>query len=116
MIVEQTDRCKKIVTGLLDFARQNKVVRQPVDVKRLVDHSLKIVPCPENVVVQVKHEVEDPMIEVDGDQIAQVLTNLFTNAYAAMPQGGALSLLVWSDETTVRFTVSDTGTGIPGRI
>ena len=113
MIVEQTDRCKKIVTGLLDFARQNKVVRQAVDVKRLVDHSLKIVPCPENVVVQVKHEVEDPMIEVDGDQIAQVLTNLFTNAYAAMPQGGTLSLLVWSDEATVRFTVSDTGTGIP---
>jgi signal transduction histidine kinase len=113
MIVEQTDRCKKIVTGLLDFARQNKVVRQPVDVKRLVDQSLKIVPCPESVVVQVTYEVEDPMIEVDGDQIAQVLTNLFTNAYAAMLQGGILSLLVWSDETAVRFTVSDTGTGIP---
>jgi signal transduction histidine kinase/Fe-S-cluster-containing hydrogenase component 2 len=113
MIVEQTDRCKKIVTGLLDFARQNKVVRQPVDVKRLVDQSLKIVPCPESVVVQVTYEVEDPMIEVDGDQIAQVLTNLFTNAYAAMLQGGTLSLLVWSDETAVRFTVSDTGIGIP---
>jgi len=113
MIVEQTDRCKKIVTGLLDFARQNKVIRQPVDVKRLVDQSLKIVPCPENVVVQVNHEVEDPMVEVDGDQIAQVLTNLFTNAYAAMPQGGILSIVVWSDETAVRFTVSDTGIGIP---
>ena len=113
MIVEQTDRCKKIVTGLLDFARQNKVIRQPVDVRRLVDQSLKIVPCPENVVVEVTYEVEDPMIEVDGDQVAQVLTNLFTNAYAAMPQGGTLSILVWSDETAVRFTVSDTGIGIP---
>ena len=113
MIVEQTDRCKKIVAGLLDFARQNKVVRQPVDVKRLVDQSLRIVPCPENVAVQVKHEIEEPMIEVDGDQITQVLTNLFTNAYAAMPQGGKLSILIWSDGTTVRFTVSDTGIGIP---
>ena len=31
MIVEQADRCKKIVAGLLNFARQNKVVRQPID-------------------------------------------------------------------------------------
>jgi two-component system NtrC family sensor kinase len=113
MIVEQTDRCKKIVAGLLDFARQNKVVRQPVDVKKLVDQSLRIVPCPENVVVQVEHDMKDPMIEVDGDQITQVLTNLFTNAYAAMPDGGRLSILIRSEETAVRFTVSDTGIGIP---
>ena len=31
MIAEQADRCKKIVAGLLQFARQNKVVRIPND-------------------------------------------------------------------------------------
>ncbi len=36
MIAEQADRCKKIVAGLLHFARQNKVVRQPVDVHDLL--------------------------------------------------------------------------------
>ena len=29
MIVEQANRCKRIVAGLLDFARQNKVAFQP---------------------------------------------------------------------------------------
>ena len=36
IIAEQADRCKKIVAGLLHFARQNKVVLQPVDVRELV--------------------------------------------------------------------------------
>jgi len=29
MVAEQANRCKRIVSGLLDFARQNKVARQP---------------------------------------------------------------------------------------
>jgi signal transduction histidine kinase len=53
------------------------------------------------------------MMEADGDQITQVLTNLLTNAYAAMPQGGRLSILIRSEGTAVRFTVSDSGIGIP---
>ena len=34
----------------------------------------------------------DPVAEIDADQIVQVLTNLFTNAQQAMPDGGALTI------------------------
>ncbi len=34
MVVEQADRCKKIVAGLLDFARQNKVEHDRVHLAR----------------------------------------------------------------------------------
>jgi signal transduction histidine kinase len=51
--------------------------------------------------------------EVDPDQIVQILINLLTNAQAAMPEGGTLTVGTDADERTVRLIVSDTGVGIP---
>ena len=36
-IVDQANRCKRIISGLLNFARQSRVVRQPASVPELVD-------------------------------------------------------------------------------
>jgi len=113
MVVEQADRCKKIVAGLLHFARQNKVVLQPVNLCDLVDRVVDVVPVPENVSVTVEHRMADPVAELDRDQIAQVLTNLVTNAAAAMPAGGAIRIATESVDGLVRIAISDTGVGIP---
>lgn len=113
MIVEQTDRCKKIVAGLLNFARQNKVNRQPADIVELVEHVLKTLPPPEGVHVQAVHETVNPVAEIDPDQITQVLNNLLTNAYEAMPGGGTLTVhTAGIDADTVEVRVTDTGSGI----
>jgi signal transduction histidine kinase/iron only hydrogenase large subunit-like protein len=112
MIVEQADRCKKIVSGLLHFARQNKVLLQETDVADLVERSLRAMPPPEGVAVGVEHAPGDRTAEVDRDQIIQVLTNLFSNAYAAMPQGGRLTVGTDGDAERLRLRVADTGVGI----
>ncbi len=112
MIAEQTERCKKIVAGLLDFARQNKVVRQPTDVNELLHRCMRIMPPPDTVTVVVRTEAEDPMAELDPDQINQILINLVNNGYEAMPNGGTLTVGTHGDEHFVRFVVSDTGMGI----
>lgn len=113
MVVEQADRCKKIVAGLLDFARQNKVEHDRINVADLVQKALRSVPPPVNVALDVESSMDDPMVEADPDQLTQVLINLVSNAYAAMPDGG--SLRVRSDDAGDRFAivVSDTGVGIP---
>jgi len=113
MIVTQADRCKKIVSGLLHFARQNKVVAQPIDVHALVEQTLRVLPAPANVRVEIRRESQDTGAEVDADQIAQVLTNLVTNAYAAMPDGGTLTVTTAAEDGRVRIRVADTGVGIP---
>jgi len=113
MIAEQADRCKKIVAGLLHFARQNKVVRYPVDLSELLDRWLRTMKIPENITVRVEHALDDPIAEIDRDQVVQVLTNLTSNALAAMESGGTLTLQTGGDQRSVFIRFSDTGVGIP---
>ncbi len=114
LIVDQADRCKKIVANLLDFARQNRVVLMPTDVREIADAALRSLPPPDGVTAHATHEIEDPVAELDKDQISQVVTNLISNAYAAMEAGGgALTVSTSGDATHVRFVVADTGCGIP---
>jgi signal transduction histidine kinase len=49
---------------------------------------------------------------VDSQQIGQVLTNLVTNAYQAMPTGGKLTIQGEVAKDYVRILVTDTGRGI----
>jgi signal transduction histidine kinase/NAD-dependent dihydropyrimidine dehydrogenase PreA subunit len=113
MIAEQADRCKRIVAGLLHFARQNKVTLLPADLPELVESALRGLPSQESVDVVVENTLAEAEAEVDRDQIIQVLTNLVSNAYAAMPQGGRLTIRLDGDEEKVRLCVRDTGVGIP---
>ena len=112
MIVQQADRCKKIVAGLLDFARQNKVVLKDADLVELITATLRALPAPAGVTVDVQHAAEKQSTRLDSDQIVQVLTNLVTNAYAAMPDGGTLTIATGGDEDDVTIGVGDSGCGI----
>ena len=113
LIVDQANRCKKIISGLLNFARQSRVVRQPTDLTNLVGEVMRTLPFAEGVSVEVVDHLEDPTAELDGDQIVQVLTNLLTNAQHAMPDGGAITVTLDGTEENVIVTVQDEGMGIP---
>ena len=93
MIAEQADRCKNIVAGLLHFARQNKVLLHEVDANILVERSIKV-DCHTGKYQLLKSSINahDPTAELDNEQMIQVLTNLITNAIAAMPDGGTLTI------------------------
>jgi signal transduction histidine kinase len=116
MVVEQADRCKKIVSGLLNFARQNKVEHGRVNLVELVQKALRSVPPPVNVSLEFDGCMADPLADLDTDQLTQVLVNLVSNAYAAMPDGGTLAVSVRDDgagSDRCSLAVSDTGIGIP---
>jgi two-component system NtrC family sensor kinase len=113
LIVDQANRCKKIISGLLNFARQSRVVRQPTDVTNLVAEVMRTLPITEGISVEVVDHLDDSVAELDGDQIVQVLTNLLTNAQHAMPDGGDILVTLDGTEDNVLITVQDQGTGIP---
>ena len=91
-IVDQANRCKRIISGLLNFARQSRVLRQPTDVAELVEKTIRTAPDVSNVRVTVDNRLADPVADIDPDQMIQVLTNLYTNAQQAMPEGGDLTI------------------------
>ncbi|MBN1656105.1 MAG: 4Fe-4S binding protein [Deltaproteobacteria bacterium] len=112
MIAEQADRCKTIVAGLLDFARQNRVVLQPVDIRDVVSQGLAATPVSEGISVVVQNELEDPTVEIDKDQIVQVVMNIASNAFAAMSDGGRLTIRIRQENGSVFLDFIDTGVGI----
>ncbi len=112
MITDQADRCKKIVGGLLNFARKNKPFFRQTSLDRLVDNYFKTAPLPPSVKLDIAHSGEDLQAEMDPDQIVQVLTNLVTNALEAMSAGGTLTVRTFAEGGSVAFSVADTGCGI----
>jgi signal transduction histidine kinase/Fe-S-cluster-containing hydrogenase component 2 len=113
LIADQADRCKRIVGSLLDFARENKVLLQAVDVSDLVGRAIHGVPAAEGIAVVTELGHAAPVWELDPDQMIQVLTNLISNANAAMPEGGQLTVRTGGDLDTLVLSVTDTGCGIP---
>ena len=112
LITEQADRCKKIVAGLLNFARKNKVLLNPTDIHELVMKCSESVIIPENIEFDIIGELSDNIVYMDRDQFGQVITNLFSNAIAAMPDGGRLCVELVEEGDSVKVIVKDTGTGI----
>jgi len=56
---------------------------------------------------------ETPPVSVDTGKIEQVATNYLTNALKYTPAGGTITVRVGPGELGTRFSVTDTGVGIP---
>jgi len=117
MIVQEAKRCKTIVSGLLDFARKNKVEKEKVNVQEMLDNFIKTVKVdvPDNIELNVNIDnfEKDPYAYLDHDQFIQVLSNLVNNSFNAMEEdGGTLSIVAKGQKNKVIFKIKDTGKGI----
>jgi len=112
MIEEQAERCKNIVSGLLNFARKNKVKLTKTNLFEFVKNSIKSIVIPNNIKVIVNNNLTDNYVKIDKDQMIQVLTNIEKNAVEAMTEGGILTIELINDNKFVKINISDTGAGI----
>lgn len=113
LISSEVRRGEKIVSDLLDFARVKAAEREEITVRDLVTQVLDRQPPPEEVKVTTKIAPDLPPLFVDPQQISQVLVNLVTNAYDAMPQGGELTIKAQARKDKVGLSITDTGCGVP---
>jgi two-component system NtrC family sensor kinase len=115
-IVQQTTRCRNIVRGLLDFARQRKPDKKEWDVHTLLENTLILVEkqAPfQNIKIKKSFSTRIPMLFVDGDQIQQVFMNILLNAADAMASnGGTLTIRTELKDGTAEISFTDTGYGI----
>jgi iron only hydrogenase large subunit-like protein/nitrogen-specific signal transduction histidine kinase len=112
LIVEQAERCKRIVSGLLNFARKSQVKWDHVDAAELINSSMNSVVVPDNVRFVFNPPSHMIPFQIDTEQVMQVLTNLYKNAIEAMPEGGSITIKLDESDQNVGITVADSGTGI----
>ncbi len=114
IIDEQAQRCKKIVGGLLNFARKNKVNLKEINIIDFIKHSFKSFVKPENIEIKLEIEIENPIVQIDNEQMLQAITNIEKNAVEAMPEGGVLNVKISEKKEDFILEISDTGVGISG--
>lgn len=113
LIVDQTYRCKKIVGGLLNFARKNQVNSSNTNMISFAEQSIQAVVIPKKIKISIdSSELKDPYAMIDYEQMTQVLTNLIKNAVDAIPKGGKITIKLEDLNDEISIKVKDTGIGI----
>ncbi len=118
LILEEANRCKNIVSNLLNFARQGKLNLKEFDVKKVLYDVLKpftVNPAYKKIDFIFNAGNNDCPIVADEDQLKQVFINIIKNACDAMmdTEQKTLTVNLNCNEKEVQIEFSDTGTGIP---
>jgi two-component system phosphate regulon sensor histidine kinase PhoR len=119
VIASEADRLGAIVSDLLVAGRLD-ADQLPISVERVdpvelassvVEAARTHLPTSIELALEVAEGV--PGVVADPGQLHQVLVNLVDNAIKYSPAGGPVSLQIANGDGAVRFTVRDSGLGIP---
>jgi len=115
-IISEAERTQKIVRGILNFAREEKVDRRPTDINALLRDTVSgILGTSQNGKIRVQWSLDERLVpqNVDAGQLRQVFDNIVKNAREAMPDGGTLCVSTEDGEGEFTVRIADSGPGIP---
>ncbi len=102
----------RIVTELLDFAREPVSRPSSTKMSKILSTALKSYPLPPGVVLSLDNSLEQLTVRVDAEQIERILINLLRNAVQAMNEQGEIEIKGWVEGERVSIEVIDSGPGI----
>jgi len=117
-IVREATRCRDIVRGLLDFARQTEPKMELANINEILEKVLSLIGKQalfHNIkIIKQLHPIL-PNAMVDIAQMQQVFVNIAINAAEAMKEGGDLIIgtRLSHDNHFIEIEFTDTGCGIP---
>jgi signal transduction histidine kinase len=110
----------RLISDLLDVTRLEAgslvLQCQPEPADGLLREALELhhtVASERHLTLELDAPSSFPRVVCDRERILQVLGNLLGNALKFTPGGGRITLRCAQEGATARFTVSDTGPGIP---
>ncbi len=115
IIRKEVQRLNRLLTNLLDFARPRTPEFQAVHPDRLIDATIALInhsAQQKGITLRKDVPVGVPTFECDPEQIKQVILNLAINAVQAMTAPGEIILSARQQNSAVRISVRDQGSGI----
>jgi signal transduction histidine kinase len=119
IIYDESARLNRMVVGLTDLARlqagQLVMSHQPIDLGQLagaIAQRLEVVAAEKQIALRIDTPSMPPIMG-DGDRLAQVITNLISNAITYTPEQGTVHVSTQIRDGGVEMIVRDTGVGIP---
>jgi signal transduction histidine kinase/DNA-binding response OmpR family regulator len=119
-IVGMTGRMDGLIQDLLEVSRMERgsltleaMPRDPAALLAEAAGALAPLATVHGLSLEVQAQEGLPAVHADGARVVQVVSNLVGNAVKFTPRGGAVTLACAPGEGEVRFSVADTGTGIP---
>jgi len=112
----------RTVKQIQDFSRKREdSFFTRVNLNEIIDQSLELTRARwkdeaqlNDITIAIRKELSAlPPIEGNVTELKELFTNLFNNAFDAMPQGGELSVKTFSEDGQNVIIVNDTGAGIP---
>lgn len=116
VIIREAERTRKIVQGILNFARKEKIDRNETDINALVTDAVNGVRSmdPESkITVNLELDPDMGRHSVDESQLRQVFDNILKNAVEVMADGGTLTVITSEGAGEFVVKIADTGPGIP---
>jgi two-component system, NtrC family, sensor kinase len=95
LIASETMRCRKIVTSLLNFARQSQPDKRLNDLNKMIHETVLLTQKQaafKDVAIHCETGDGIPPIWFDKGQVEQALINLILNAVEATPPGGRITI------------------------
>jgi two-component system, NtrC family, sensor kinase len=117
-VVHQTQRCRDIVRGLLEFSRQSRMGADLADLNKILDDSLALISRQAaffNVTLVKEYDPQLPAVMADKSELQQVFVNILVNAAQSIDGHGTVKIVTRpaADADAVEALVSDSGRGIP---
>jgi signal transduction histidine kinase len=116
IIISETTRCKGIIQGLLEFARDREPQKVVTNINLIVKKSLQILKNEFHIRhIIVESELGGSMLVfLDENQIEQVLVNILLNAIQAIDNNGTISIKTGANtkENELKIEITDSGCGI----
>ena len=117
-VVRQSERCRDIVKGLLQFSRHSKVNPELADLNTILHDTLSLVTKQAqflNITVNINFDSQLPPVMADKSELEEVFMNILINAAQAMQERGTITITTRHSaaDNSVEVLISDTGCGVP---